>query len=76
MTALLRHIFRYPIKSVGGEELDSVTLDAGQVLPGDRHYGVMHADALRHLSFVQVVEHAHQSKGFIQHRELTILDDA
>lgn len=50
MTAVLRHIFRYPIKSVGGEELDSVILDAGQVLPGDRHYGVMHADALRHLT--------------------------
>lgn len=50
MTARLAHIFRYPVKSVGGEELAEVTLSAGQVLPGDRRFAVMHADALQHLT--------------------------
>ncbi|MDO5643046.1 MAG: MOSC domain-containing protein [Paracoccus sp. (in: a-proteobacteria)] len=45
----LAHIFRYPIKSIGGETLDRVTLTAGQILPGDRACGVLHADATRHL---------------------------
>lgn len=50
MTARLARIFRYPVKSVGGEELGEVTLTAGQALPGDRRFAVMHADALRHLT--------------------------
>lgn len=49
MTARLAHIFRYPVKSIGGEELAEVTLTEGQALPGDRRFAVMHADALHHL---------------------------
>lgn len=49
MTAHLAHIFRYPVKSVGGEDLAGITLTAGQPLPGDRRFGVLHGDALHHL---------------------------
>lgn len=49
MTARLVRICRYPVKSIGGEELAEVTLDPGQPLPGDRRFAVMHADALHHL---------------------------
>lgn len=47
--ARLAAIARYPVKSVGGETLDRVTLTAGQILPGDRRFAVIHADALHHL---------------------------
>ena len=47
--ARLTRINRYPVKSVGGESLDRVTLTAGQALPGDRRFGVLHQDSLRHL---------------------------
>lgn len=49
MTGNLARIERFPIKSIGGEVLAEVELIAGQVLPGDRAYGVMHEDSLRHL---------------------------
>lgn len=49
MTARLARIRRHPVKSVGGETLDSVTLTAGQTLPGDRRFAVLHADAAHHL---------------------------
>lgn len=49
MTGRLARIERFPIKSIGGEVLAEVELVAGQVLPGDRAYGVMHEDSLRHL---------------------------
>ena len=49
MTAHLAQIHRYPIKSIGGEELDRVTLTPGQILPGDRAFGVLHGAATRHL---------------------------
>ncbi|MDO5613671.1 MAG: MOSC domain-containing protein [Paracoccus sp. (in: a-proteobacteria)] len=49
MTATLAEIHRFPVKSVGGERLDRVTLTAGQILPGDRAFAVLHADGLRHL---------------------------
>lgn len=41
MTARLAHIRRHPIKSVGGEGLDRVTLTAARRLPGDREYAVV-----------------------------------
>lgn len=47
--ARLERIARYPVKSVGGEALDRVMLAAGQALPGDRQFGVLHGDSLRHL---------------------------
>ncbi|WP_116134302.1 MOSC domain-containing protein [Tropicimonas sp. IMCC34043] len=45
MTGRLAHICRHPIKSVGREELESVELTAGQVLPGDRHWAIAHEAA-------------------------------
>ncbi len=50
MTPALARIERFPIKSIGGELLDRVTLGAGQCLPGDRAWAVLHADAARHLN--------------------------
>ncbi|WP_299364809.1 MOSC domain-containing protein [uncultured Paracoccus sp.] len=41
MTARLAHIRRHPIKSVGGEGLDHVTLSAARRLPGDREWAVL-----------------------------------
>lgn len=49
MTPALARIERFPIKSIGGELLDRVTLDAGRCLPGDRAFAVLHEDAARHL---------------------------
>lgn len=49
MTARLARIFRHPVKSAGGEALDEVRLTAGQPLPGDRRFAVMHAAAVQHL---------------------------
>lgn len=47
MTARLARINRFPIKAIGGEGLERVTLTAGECLPGDRAHAVLHADALR-----------------------------
>lgn len=47
--ARLERIARYPVKSVGGEALERVTLTAGEALPGDRRFGVLHGDARHHL---------------------------
>lgn len=41
MTAQLAHIRRHPIKSIGGEGLDRVSLHAAQRLPGDREWAVL-----------------------------------
>ena len=49
MTARLAHIFRHPVKSVGGEALDEVRLTEGQPLPGDRRFAVLHEAAIQHL---------------------------
>ena len=49
MTARLARICRFPVKSIGGEDLTEVALTPGQALPGDRRFGLMHSDALRHL---------------------------
>lgn len=45
MTGTLARIFRYPIKSVGAEELGGVTLAAGRSLPLDREWAVLNARA-------------------------------
>lgn len=42
--AQVTDIHRYPIKGLGVEELQSVTLAAGQPLPGDRAYAIAKAD--------------------------------
>lgn len=49
MTARLAHIRSHPIKTLGADDLPDVTLAAGERLPGDRRYAVMHEAALKHL---------------------------
>lgn len=49
VTARVAQIHRFPVKSIGGESLDHVELIAGQAMPGDRHYAVLHKAALHHL---------------------------
>lgn len=46
----LAHLFRFPVKSIGGEALAEAPLEPARPLPGDRRFGVLHADALRHLT--------------------------
>lgn len=41
MSAYLAHIRRHPIKSIGGEGLERVTLTAARRLPGDREWAVV-----------------------------------
>ncbi|TJZ90022.1 MOSC domain-containing protein [Paracoccus gahaiensis] len=48
MTAHLALIRRHPIKSVGGEGLDEVTLQAARRLPGDREWAVLTEAGERH----------------------------
>lgn len=45
MTRSLTAIWRFPIKSHGREELNAVTLAAGQCMPWDRTWGVAHEDS-------------------------------
>ncbi|OED47490.1 molybdenum cofactor biosysynthesis protein [Rhodobacteraceae bacterium (ex Bugula neritina AB1)] len=42
MTAEVTDIWRHPLKSHGREALDSVTMIAGQTMPGDRVWAVAH----------------------------------
>lgn len=42
MTKTVTNIWRHPLKSHGREALDSVTMIAGQTLPGDRVWAVAH----------------------------------
>lgn len=49
MTARLAHIRSHPIKTLGADERQDVTLVRGERLPGDRLYAVMHEAALKHL---------------------------
>ncbi|RJE78856.1 MOSC domain-containing protein [Paracoccus sp. JM45] len=48
MTAHLALIRRHPIKTVGGEGLDSVTLQAAHRLPGDRSFAILTDKGERH----------------------------
>ncbi len=36
-------IYRYPIKGLSGENMTSVVLNAGEVIPGDREYAFARA---------------------------------
>lgn len=45
MTAILAHIFRHPIKSIGHEEIRTASLEEGRVLPFDRIWAVATAQA-------------------------------
>lgn len=43
MTTTLTQIYRYPVKGLNGESLDSVELSAGEGLPHDRRFALAHA---------------------------------
>lgn len=45
MTWTLARIYRHPIKSLGAESLDSVTLEPGKALPHDRTWAIAHSGA-------------------------------
>jgi uncharacterized protein YcbX len=45
VTARLAHIVRHPLKAIGREELDAVTLAPGSWLPFDRLWAVAHENA-------------------------------
>ncbi|RWR14324.1 MOSC domain-containing protein [Paenirhodobacter populi] len=45
MTARLRHIFRHPIKSIGHEEIPTVSLTQGRGLPFDRVWAISTQEA-------------------------------
>ncbi|MCQ0970713.1 MOSC domain-containing protein [Paracoccus sp. TK19116] len=48
MTGRLARIRRHPIKSVGGEDLDRVTLAPARRLPGDREWAILTQSGERH----------------------------
>ena len=41
----LAALYRHPVKSLGSERLDSVPLKAGEAMPGDRAFAVLHGDS-------------------------------
>ncbi len=43
MTTTLTQIYRYPVKGLNGESLDSVELGTGEGLPHDRRFALAHA---------------------------------
>lgn len=48
MTARLTEIWRYPIKGIGSEQLDEISLRAQAPLPGDRAWAVLHEGGADH----------------------------
>ncbi|QFQ86823.1 MOSC domain-containing protein [Paracoccus kondratievae] len=48
MTARIARIRRHPIKSIGGEDLGRVRLDAARRLPGDRIWALLNEGGERH----------------------------
>lgn len=50
MTGRLTHIRHYPIKAIGDESLDRVSLVTGQCLSGDRGFAILHEAGIRHLN--------------------------
>ncbi len=49
LSGRLARIRCHPVKTLGGEDLATAQLVEGAALAGDRAFGVMHEDALRHL---------------------------
>ncbi|KAA0580403.1 MOSC domain-containing protein [Azospirillum sp. B21] len=45
MNATLTAIRRYPVKGMSGQDLTAIDLTAGQAIPLDRHYGLLHGPA-------------------------------
>ena len=42
MTATVAHLYRYPVKSMLGERLETVALEANKIFPGDRQFAIAH----------------------------------
>jgi uncharacterized protein YcbX len=42
---IVTDLWRHPIKGVGRERLDAVSLSVGKTMPWDRHWAIAHADA-------------------------------
>ncbi|UUX51429.1 MOSC domain-containing protein [Nisaea acidiphila] len=40
-------IYRFPVKGMTGESLESVPLEAGRMLPNDRRFGILHGASAR-----------------------------
>ncbi len=40
MTAEIKHLYRYPVKGLSAEPLDSIQLEVGGYVPGDRQFAV------------------------------------
>ena len=43
--ATVTDLWRHPIKGIGREKLDTVSLEVGKTMPWDRHWAVAHTDA-------------------------------
>lgn len=48
MTATLAHIWRHPVKGIGAEALERITLAPGAPMPGDRAWALRHEGAAAH----------------------------
>ncbi|NQY82870.1 MAG: MOSC domain-containing protein [Alphaproteobacteria bacterium] len=44
-TLTVEHLYRYPIKSLSGEELERAEIATGGTMPRDRRYGIAHASS-------------------------------
>ncbi len=55
-------LYRYPIKGFSGESLNSVALTAHKTIPGDRRFGVKHANS----AFDQAQPVWHKKREFLQ----------
>ncbi len=43
--ANVTNLWRHPIKGVGREQLETVSLTTGKTMPWDRHWAIAHTDA-------------------------------
>ena len=55
----IESIYRYPVKGLSGEPMDSITLTAGCVIPGDREYAFTRSDVIFDPANPQHIEKTH-----------------
>ncbi|MEC8643325.1 MAG: MOSC N-terminal beta barrel domain-containing protein, partial [Pseudomonadota bacterium] len=71
---IINELWRFPVKGLGGAQLDSVTLAAGQHFPGDRQFAI----TAGHRKFADMPDGSWQKKAaFLQlmtHERLAALD--
>ncbi len=73
LTSTIESIYRYPIKGLSGEKLDSINVTVGNVIPGDREY----AFARSGVSFDPIRPHYMSKKNFlalVRDEELALFD--